>query len=157
MAFTKEEADKVLQGLGMATTARRGGNLQVSFESLGAFKHVIDANTGEELMSRDEAISRHQLKVVDTLRDAGLPARISNVRRQEIGGQEVFTFSPSIWVNNTQNAGVGATRAVSQKLAKTEAMLAAVLAALPKEVREQLEAATPPAQETGTASEEIPL
>ena len=157
MAFTKEEADKVLSGLGMATTARRGGNLQVSFESLGAFKHVIDENTGEELMSRDEAISRHQLKVVDTLREAGLPARISNVRRQDISGQEVFTFSPSIWVNNTQNANVGASRAVTAKLAKTEAMLEAVLAALPKEIREQLAAATPPAQTAGQVSEEIPL
>jgi hypothetical protein len=154
--FTKEDADKALEGLNMTVTARRGGNLQVSFAELGGFKHVIDPSTGEETMSRDEAIARHQLSAVDALRKAGMPARISNIRKQTIGDQEVFTFSPSVWVNNVQNANVGATRALTAKLEQTQSQVAMLMALLPDDVKAKLAAATQ-AQSPAAASEEIPL
>lgn len=156
MAFTKEDAEAVLGDMGMTVTARRGGNLQVSFAELGSFKHVIDPSTGEETMSRDEAIARHQLEVVDTLRAAGMPARISNIRKQTIGDQEVFTFSPSIWINNVQNANAGATRALTAKLAETQSQVAMLMALLPDDVKAKLAQASKEAA-APAAVEEIPL
>lgn len=156
MAFTKEDAEAVLGEMGMSVTARRGGNLQVSFADLGSFKHVINSSTGEEEMSRDEAIARHQLEVVDTLRAAGMPARISNIRKQTIGDQEVFTFSPSIWINNVQNASAGATRAMAAKLAETQSQVQMLMALLPDDVKAKLAAASKQAA-APAAVEDIPL
>ena len=155
MAFTKEEADTALAGLGMTVTARRGGNLQISFTELAGFKHVIDTNTGEETMSRDEAIMRHQLAVVDKLREEGMPARISNIRRQDIGDQEVFTFSPSVWVNNTANASAGINRKMAADLAASNARFEALMSVLSPEQAAQVKAALAP-QATGAAAE-VPL
>lgn len=157
MPFDKTAAEAALDGLNMTVTARRGGNLQVSFASLGDFKHVIDDN-GVETMSRDESIMRHQLAAVDALRAAGAPARISNIRRQEIGGEEVFTFSPSIWVNNVSNVGASAAM-VAQANAKAEAAekrFAALLAALPADVQAAVAASLEGDTQT-TESEDIPL
>lgn len=134
--FDKEAADAVLAGTGCEHTvaARRGGNLQVSFADLSSFKHVI-GDDGVETMSRDEAIIRAQLEAVDALREAGAPARISNIRRRTVkeliaeGAEEVYTFSPSIWVNNVSNVGASST-AVKQAQAKVEEMQAQMQALL---------------------------
>jgi hypothetical protein len=155
MPFEKSAAEAALSNLNMTVTPRRGGNLQVSFESLGDFKHVIDDN-GVETMSRDESIMRHQLAAVDALRAAGAPARISNIRRQEIGGEEVYTFSPSIWVNNVSNAGASAA-AISAANAKAEAAekrFAALLSALPADIQAAVAASL---EGESAQDEEIPL
>ena len=157
MAFTKENADASLEGMAMTVTARRGGNLQVSFTDLAGFKHVIDENTGEETMSRDEAIMRHQLAVVDKLRADGLPARISNIRRQEIGDQEVFTFSPSVWVNNVANASAGINRKLQAELAASNARFDALMSVLSPEQAEQVKAALAPAKVAPATTAEVPL
>lgn len=134
--FDKDAADAALAGTGSEHTvaARRGGNLQVSFSDLASFKHVIDDN-GVETMSRDEAIIRAQLEALDALREAGAPARISNIRRRTVkeliaeGVEEVYTFSPSIWVNNVSNVGASST-AVKEAKAQVEAMQAQMTALL---------------------------
>lgn len=154
MSFSKEDADKALEGLGFTVTARRGGNLQVSFADLASFKHVVDEATGEELQTRDESIMRAQLAAVDALRGAGAPGvRISNIRRIEEGEKAYYTFSPSIWVNNTSNVGASAA-AVAKANSEVQAMKAqmeALLSLLPKDVIAKLQ------PQAVADNEEIPL
>jgi hypothetical protein len=128
--FDKDAAEAALAGTGSkhAVSARRGGNLQISFSDLASFKHVLDENGGE-LMSRCQHLMVAQLEALKALQDAGAPARISNIRRRTVkeliaeGVEEVYTYSPSIWVNNVSNVGASST-AVRQAEAKVEEMQA---------------------------------
>jgi len=132
-AISQEEVQKLLKDL-FAMQVRRGGNYQVNFAALGDFSHEIDGD-GNETASRDEVIMRAQLSQLDILREAGIPARLSNSRRMSVedlkraieAGTDVWAYNPSIWVNQPGSQGTS-NAAVTARVSKLEAQLEASMA-----------------------------
>ena len=132
-AISQEEVQKLLKDL-FSVQVRRGGNYQINFAALGDFSHEID-DQGNETASRDEVIMRAQLSQLDILREAGIPARLSNSRRMSVedlkraieAGQDIWTYNPSIWVNQPGSQGAS-NAAVTARVSKLEAQLEASMA-----------------------------
>jgi len=132
-AISQESVQKLLTNL-FTVQVRRGGNYQINFAALGDFSHEID-DQGNEVASRDEVIMRAQLGQLDELREAGIPARLSNSRRNSYtvmkDGKSVeveyWEYNPSIWVNQPGSQGAS-TAAVTARVSKLEAALEASLA-----------------------------
>ena len=121
MTATQEDIDAVLEGIEgpeMKATVRRGGNFSIQYKALKDITAQYDGE-GEETQSRDEVLMRHQLAVVDALKAAGLPARISNSRLVKHGDDEFWEATPCIWVNNTKrNATAAGTTKSTEALEK---------------------------------------
>ena len=117
MTATQKTSTRSSKGSGprMKVNAPRGGNFSIQYKAR-IYHRSVRRWRGDQ--SRDEVLIA-PLAVVDALKAAGLPARISNSRLVKHGDEEFWEATPCIWVNNTKrNATAAGTTKSTEALEK---------------------------------------